>query len=396
MVNSILTAAALLTATKRFVVGPLFFAALFVMAVSSFLATVPLSAAAPASTPTADYTLETLVEGLVFPWCTAFLPDGRLLVTERGGELRYIDSDGRASAPITGTPTPYVKSQGGLFDVLLAPDFASSRTIYLSLAAGTPTSNTTQIVSGQLNGSAFNNAKVIFEVAQRKDTPVHYGGRIAWDNTGHLLLTTGDGFNYREEAQNPESQLGKTLRMTASGGIPADQPDTKIAGMDPYVLSYGHRSPQGLAVDSATGLIYQSEHGPKGGDEINLITAGNNYGWPIVSYGLDYSGAYISPYTQRKGITDPLLNWTPSTATSGLAVYRGSAFADWQGDLLAGGLVEKSLRRVDMENGKVVGQEILLREVDERIRDVRIGPDGLIYVLTDSADGKLLRLSPRS
>ena len=316
------------------------------------------------------------------------------MVTERGGELRYVDSDGRVSAPITGTPAPYVKSQGGLFDVLLAPDFASSRTIYLSLAAGTPTSNTTQIVSGQLNGSTFNNAKVIFEVAQRKDTPVHYGGRIAWDSTGHLLLTTGDGFNFREEAQNPKSQMGKTLRMTATGGIPADQLNTKIAGMDPYVLSYGHRSPQGLAVDSATGLVYQSEHGPKGGDEINLITAGNNYGWPIVSYGLDYSGAYISPYTQRTGITDPLLNWTPSTATSGLAVYRGSAFTDWQGDLLAGGLVEKSLRRVDMENGKVVGQEVLLREVDERIRDVRIGPDGLIYVLTDSADGKLLRLSP--
>ena len=360
------------------------------------LAATLFSAAASPATPekATSYKLETLAEKLVYPWCVAFLPDGKLLVTQRGGELRYINSDGTVSAPITGTPVPYVESQGGLFDVLLAPDFATSRTIYLSLAAGNPGSNATRIVRGQLNGMTFNNAEVIFEVAQKKDTPVHYGGRIAWDSTGHLLLTTGDGFNYREEAQNTASQLGKTLRMTAAGGVPEDQGTTANDQMDPYVLSYGHRSPQGLAVDPATGRIYQSEHGPKGGDEINIIEAGNNYGWPIVSYGLDYTGAYISPYTQRAGITDPLLDWTPSTATSGLAVYRGAAFADWQGDLLAGGLIEKSLRRVDMENGEVVGQTVLLREVDERIRDVRVGPDGLIYVLTDSPDGKLLRLVP--
>ncbi len=351
-----------------------------------------------ASTPTqaADYELETLTEGLNFPWCVAFLPDGRMLVTQRSGELRYIDADGSASAPVTGTPTAYVKSQGGLFDVLLAADFATTKTIYLSLAAGTAESNSTQIVRGQLDGMAFINSEIIFEVAQKKDTPVHYGGRIAWDTTGHLLLTTGDGFNYREDAQDPANQMGKTLRMTADGGVPADQPSAGVANLDPYVLSYGHRSPQGLAVDPASGLVYQSEHGPKGGDEINLIEPGKNYGWPIVSYGLDYSGAFVSPYSTRQGITDPLLHWTPSTATSGLAIYRGSAFTQWQGDLFAGGLVEKSLRRIDMENGKVVGQEVLLREVDERIRDVRVGPDGLIYVLTDSADGQLLRLSPTS
>jgi len=348
------------------------------------------------STPTqaAGYNLETLSQGLNFPWCIAFLPDGRMLVTQRGGELRYITSDGTASEPVTGTPTAYVKSQGGLFDVLLAADFATSKTIYLSLAAGTPERNATQIVRGQLDGMNFTNSEIIFEVAQKKDTPVHYGGRIAWDTTGHLLLTTGDGFNYREDAQDTTNQMGKTLRMTADGGVPTDGLTTDNTNLDPYVLSYGHRSPQGLTVDPATGLIYQSEHGPKGGDEINLIEPGKNYGWPIVSYGLDYSGAFVSPYSTRPGITDPLLHWTPSTATSGLAIYRGTAFTEWQGDLLAGGLVEKSLRRIDMENGKVAGQEVLLREVDERIRDVRVGPDGLIYVLTDSAEGKLLRLSP--
>lgn len=351
---------------------------------------------APAQADSTGYKLDTLAEGLAFPWSLAFLPEGQLLVTQRGGELRYIDTEGKVSAAISGTPSAYVKSQGGLFDVLLAPDFTTSRTLYLSLAAGTPESNTTQIVRGQLHGMAFTNAEVIFEVAQRKDTPVHYGGRIAWDSTGHLLLTTGDGFNYREEAQNPASQMGKTLRMTAAGDVPGDRTKTEIANLDPYVLSYGHRSPQGLAVDPATGQIYQSEHGPKGGDEINLIEAGKNYGWPVVTYGLDYSGAFVSPYTERSGITGPMLHWTPSTATSGLAVYRGTAFPDWQGDLLAGGLVEKSLRRIDLENGKVVGQDILLTELNERIRDVRIGPDGLIYVLTDSEQGKLVRLSPEA
>lgn len=345
---------------------------------------------------TTGYAVDTLAEGLNFPWCVAFLPDGRMLVTQRSGELRYVELDGTVSAPIAGTPEPYVKSQGGLFDVLLAPDFESSGKIYLSLAAGTPQNNSTQVVSATLNGMALTDQRVIFEVAFKKDTPVHYGGRMIWDATGHLLLTTGDGFNFREQAQDPANQMGKIIRMTANGDVPDDQPLSTPANADPYVYSYGHRNPQGLAIDPATGRIYEQEHGPRGGDEINLIEPGGNYGWPMVSFGLDYSGALISPFTQYPGITDPLLHWTPSIAASGLAVYRGSAFPDWQGDLLAGGLVEKSLRRVDMQNGAVVGQEILLQELEERIRDVRVGPDGLIYVLTDSATGKLLRLRPNS
>lgn len=345
---------------------------------------------------TTGYAVDTLAEGLNFPWCVAFLPDGRMLVTQRSGELRYVELDGTVSAPIAGTPEPYVKSQGGLFDVLLAPDFESSGKIYLSLAAGTPQNNSTQVVSATLNGMALTDQRVIFEVAFKKDTPVHYGGRMIWDATGHLLLTTGDGFNFREQAQDPANQMGKIIRMTANGDVPDDQPLSTPANADPYVYSYGHRNPQGLAIDPATGRIYEQEHGPRGGDEINLIEPGRNYGWPMVSFGLDYSGALISPFTQYPGITDPLLHWTPSIAASGLAVYRGSAFPDWQGDLLAGGLVEKSLRRVDMQNGAVVGQEILLQELEERIRDVRVGPDGLIYVLTDSATGKLLRLRPNS
>ncbi len=340
------------------------------------------------------YQVETIAQGLNFPWSVAFLPDNRMLVTQRSGELRYVHTDGTVSAPIAGTPTPYVRSQGGLFDVLLAPDFDSTGTLYLSLAAGSSHSNSTQIVRAQLQDMALVNSTVIFEVAFRKDTPVHYGGRMTWDSTGHLLVTTGDGFNYREEAQNPGNQMGKVLRMTAEGKVPEDQPLQNLTGADPYVYSYGHRNPQGLALDPATGKIYEQEHGPRGGDEINLIEPGKNYGWPIVSFGLDYSGALISPFTEYPGITPPLLHWTPSIAASGLAVYRGTAFPDWQGDLLAGGLVEKSLRRIDMENGVAVGQDILLRELDERIRDVRVGPDGLIYVLTDSAQGRLLRLRP--
>lgn len=363
------------------------------------MTTLTMALAPPMATAASDgenpsYQIETVAQGLNFPWCVAFLPDGRMLVTERGGELRYIDTDGTVSKPISGTPQAWVRSQGGLFDVLLAADFATSGTIYLSLAAGLPERNATRIVRGQLKNMALVNSEVIFEVSFKKDTPVHYGGRLAWDSTGHLLLTTGDGFNFREEAQDPANQLGKTLRMTASGGVPADHPIDGIAGVDPYVLSYGHRNPQGLAVDPVSGTIYQHEHGPRGGDEINIIKRGNNYGWPMTSYGVDYSGALISPYTDYPGITAPLLHWTPSIAASGLAIYRGAAFPDWQGDLFAGALIEKSVRRIDLENGRVVGQDILLRELDERIRDVRVGPDGFIYVLTDSKDGKLLRLVP--
>jgi len=343
------------------------------------------------------YRVETVARDLNFPWCIAFLPDQRMLVTQRSGELRYVESDGTVSAPISGTPKPYVKSQGGLFDVLLAPDFETTGTLYLSLAAGTPKSNATQIVRAQLKDMALVNSTVIFEVAYKKDTPVHYGGRMVWDKTGHLLLTTGDGFNFREDAQDKTNQMGKVLRMTANGEVPADgllNGVASLTGADPYVYSYGHRNPQGLAIDALTGTVYEQEHGPRGGDEINVLSPGNNYGWPMVSYGLDYSGALISPFTEYEGITEPLLQWTPSIAASGLAVYRGAPFSDWQGDLLAGGLVEKSLRRVDIENGAVVGQQILLTEIGERIRDVRVGPDELIYVLTDSADGKILRLLP--
>ena len=344
----------------------------------------------------ADYRVETVAQGLNFPWCVAFLPDGRLLVTQRSGELRYISEDGAVSEPISGTPEAFVRSQGGLFDVLLAPDFSTSGILYLSFAAGDRGSNATRIIRARLDGMTLEDSELIFEVAQRKNTPAHFGGRLAWDATGHLLLTTGDGFDFREEAQNLASQLGKTLRMQPNGEAPVVPNAPTLTGADPYVFSYGHRSPQGLAVDPITGRIYQTEHGPKGGDEVNVIEAGGNYGWPVVSFGRDYSGAYISPFTSRQGMVDPLVQWTPSTATSGLVVYRGSAFKDWEGDLLAGGLIEKSVRRIDLQNGQVIGQEVLLTELDERIRDVRVGPDGLIYVLTDSPTGRVLRLLPNA
>ena len=369
----------------------------YTLTVVAFISTLALSSPVLNAENTAAYRVETVAENLNFPWCLAFLPDQRMLVTQRSGELRYVDPEGGVSEPITGTPQAYVRSQGGLFDVLLAPDFAETGTLYLSLAAGTPESNATQIVRAQLKDMALVNSTVIFEVAHKKDTPVHYGGRMVWDSTGHLLLTTGDGFNFREDAQDRTSQLGKVLRMTPNGEVPEDgllDGVASLADADPYVYSYGHRNPQGLAIDTSDGRIYEQEHGPRGGDEVNVLVPGSNYGWPMVSHGLDYSGALVSPFSEYEGITAPLLQWTPSIAASGLAVYRGSAFADWQGDLLAGGLVEKSLRRVDIENGAVVGQEILLTELNERIRDVRIGPDELIYVLTDSAEGKILRLQP--
>ncbi len=349
---------------------------------------------APAATPT-DYQVETVADGLSYPWSLTFLPDGEMLVTERTGQLRTVSADGTVGNPIRAVPAAYVKSQGGLLDVVLHPDFESNRLVYLSLAAGAANDNATTIVRGQLDGDGLSSVETVFEVAPRKDTAVHYGGRMLFLPDQTLLLTTGDGFNYREAAQDLSNQMGKVIRMTDSGQVPPDNPYVGDADADPFVYSYGHRNPQGLALDAVDQTVWLHEHGPRGGDELNLIEPGNNYGWPVISYGLDYSGAKVTPLTQRDGMEQPLVDWTPSLAVSGLAVYRGDAFTDWRGDLLVGTLVERSLRRLVLKDGKIIRQHVLLNDLDHRIRDVRVGPDGFVYLLTDAADGKLLRLRPR-
>lgn len=353
--------------------------------------------APPALAGGAAIKAETLAEGLVNPWSLAFLPDGSILVTERDGKLRVIRDGALIAEPVAGVPAPYVKSQGGLFDVLLHPDFETNRTLYLSYAAGTPESNATRVISATFDGAALSNIKTIFETATRKDTPVHYGGRMAILPDRTMLVTVGDGFNYREKAQDLSSGLGKIVRLNLDGSIPADNPFVSTEGALPEVYSYGHRNEQGLAVDPATGVIWETEHGPMGGDELNVIEPGANYGWPLATYGLDYSGAQVSPFTDYEGTAQPVKYWVPSIGPSGLAVYKGDLFREWKGDLLVGALAKTALHRLDIENGKVVGEERYLE--GERIRDVREGPDGAIYVTTEDHEGapvgKVLRLTPK-
>jgi len=341
-----------------------------------------------------DYRLTTVAQGLDYPWCVAFLPGGELLVTERPGALRRISTAGEVGPPIEGVPEVLVRGQGGLFDVVLHPDFADNQMIYLSYAHGEPKANATRIARGKLEGNALLNVEVIFTVTPNKRTPQHYGGKFLFLPDGTILLTTGDGFNHREQAQNRAGLLGKTVRINADGSIPEDNPYVGQSDSHPAVWTYGHRNPQGLALDPATGKIYLHEHGPRGGDEINPLTPGRNYGWPIITWGIDYNGALVTPYTAMPGLEQPMKYWVPSIAPSGLAVYRGDVFPEWNGDLFVGALVDKEVRRVVMENGRAVKEEALFSELGARIRDVRVSPDGYLYVVTDASPGKVIRVDP--
>lgn len=338
--------------------------------------------------------VETLADGLEHPWGIAFLPDGRALVTERPGRLRLIAPDGSISAPLAGVPPVFAQRQGGLFEAVPHPDFAENGWLYLSYAHGTARQNATRLARAKLRGDRLTDLEVLFTATPMKDTPVHFGGRIQFLPDGTLLLTTGEGFAYMEQAQALDNHFGKVVRLNADGSVPADNPFVGQDGALPEIYTYGHRNPQGIVYDAERGIVYIHEHGPRGGDEINVLEAGANYGWPIATYGIDYSGAQITPYEDYPGTRQPLLHWTPSIAPSGMTLYRGDMFPDWQGDLLVGALVKRHLRRVDLDSdGAVSGQDKYLTERGERIRDVVTAPDGTLLILTDTPDGRVLRLS---
>jgi len=337
----------------------------------------------------ANYRLDTVATGLNFPWSVDFLPSGDILITELSGSLRRLSSDGALGDPISNVPSVFRASQGGLFDVLVDPNFAENQRIFLSYAAGDTDTNGTVVVRARLEGNALSETQVIFTAVPDKYAPLHYGGRMAWLPDGTLLLTTGDGFDFREQAQNLNTHFGKMIRMNPDGSAPADNPFPQ----HPLIFSYGHRNPQGLAI-AQNGTIYEHEHGPRGGDEINVIKAGRNYGWPITTHGLDYNGAYVSPFKEREGIESPAYVWVPSIAPSGLAIYENDAFPAWKNSLFVGALVNNDVRRLTLEDGAVVGEEILFTELSQRIRDIRVSPDGLIYVITDGPEGQVVRVSP--
>ncbi len=343
----------------------------------------------PTNAEEQTYRLETLAEGLNFPWSVDFLPNGDLLVAELEGTLKRISKDGSSSNSVSGVPTVYRASQGGLFDVLLDKDFATNSTLYLSYAEGDSEENGTTVARATLTGNALTDVEVIFTASPRKYAPLHYGGRMAFTSDDLLLITTGDGFDFREHAQDLNSHLGKTIRINKDGSPAQDNPFPEA----PKVWTYGHRNPQGLAI-ALDGTVYLNEHGPKGGDELNVITKANNYGWPAITYGMDYNGAYVSPLTEYPGMQQPQHVWTPSIGPSGMAFYEGNKFPKWQNSLFVGALVNKEVRRLTVENQQVTAEETVFAELDARIRDIRVGPDGLLYIVTDGDPGTVIKVHP--
>jgi aldose sugar dehydrogenase len=341
--------------------------------------------------------VEILTRELDSPWGLAQLPDGGWLVTERSGKLQRLDPNGGRAATIDNPPKVFVEGQGGLLDVVLHPKFAGNSRVYLSFAEGELRHSRLAVMRAQLRGDRLEQPEIVFRSAPRK-TAAHYAGSLAFMRDGTLLITVGDGYEERELAQRLPVLRGKVVRINDDGSAAPDNPFVGRAGANPLVWSYGHRNPQGLGIDPTTGTVYVSEHGPQGGDEINVIEAGVNYGWPVATHGIDYSGGRISPFATYEGMREPLLFWDPSIAPAGLTVYRGSLFPEWNGDLLVGVLRNRHLRRVSIADGKVQGEQILLADRAGRFREVQVGTDGAIYTLAESIDGKersgqLLRLS---
>jgi len=341
-----------------------------------------------------NFKLVKITDGLERPWSLAFLPDGDLLVTERVGRLRIIKQGELDPKPISGLPENiYPAGQGGLLDVVLHPNSTNNQLIYISYAGLGEGGAGTEVARGRLNGNKLEDVETIFVVQPKTKGKLHYGSRMAFASDGTLFITTGDRYKYLQEAQNPTNHLGSIIRIKDDGSIPEDNPFKQHEEYKPEIYSYGHRNAQGITLRSSDQSIWTHEHGPKGGDEVNKLKAGANYGWPAITYGIDYSGAIISDQTHAPGMEQPVVYWDPSIAPCGMSFYQGEHFPNWQGDLFVGALVKKHLRRLVMKGDEVVDQEILLEGM-ARIRDVRTSPDGYIYILTDSNNGEVLRLEP--
>ena len=327
-------------------------------------------------------------------WGMAFLPDGRILVTEKDGNLRILDGEGNLSKPLRGLPRIESYGQGGLMDVALDPGFALSRRLYLSLAWDAKGGKTTAVGTARLSGDRLRGFKLIFAGRPGSGSGRHFGSRLRFGPDGRLYVTIGDR-GHRPNAQDLGTHAGAILRLDRDGTAPADNPFAGRPGALPEIWSYGHRNPQGLAFDPDTGRLWSQEHGPKGGDEVNLVERGRNYGWPAITHGRNYIGTKITDETARPGMEQPRTFWVPSIAPSGLTVYRGDRFPGWDGNLFVGALRAQLLVRLELEGDRVVREERLLTDFGNRIRDVRTGPDGLIYLLLDENDAAVWRLEPR-
>jgi glucose/arabinose dehydrogenase len=365
------------------------------------------SASSPDATASADSVATpqgvqktTVIEGLDHPWGMAWLPDGAILITERSGQLRIARDGVLDPTPIAGVPEVFAVKQGGLMDVSLHPRFSENSWVYLTYSHGTRQANHTRVARAKFDGNALSDLEVIFQVSQLKSGGQHFGSRIVWLPDDTLLIAIGDGGNppvqldgdlIRKQAQNRRSHLGKIIRLNDDGTIPNDNPFVESPDADPAIWSYGHRNIQGLTFDSQTRRIWSTEHGARGGDELNLVEAGENYGWPLVTHSREYSGGIISDQQSRPGMVEPKLVWTPAIAPSGLVIYDSDRVPQWQGDLFAGGLVSRDVRHIELdESGNVVNETSI--DIGQRVRDVRQSPDGLLYILTDEANGQLIRI----
>jgi glucose/arabinose dehydrogenase len=347
-----------------------------------------------------------VVSGLSRPWALTFLPDGRMLVTERTGALRIVGLDGKVAAPIVGVPAVDARGQGGLLDVALDPAFAANRRVYLSYAeAGTGAEagrNGTAVARGVLSndGTRLSDVQVIFRQTPKIDSTAHFGSRLVFAPDGTLFITLGDRFSQRDAAQDLSNTLGKVVRIHPDGSVPKDNPFVGRAGVREEIWSYGHRNVQGAALHPVTGELWTHEHGPQGGDEVNITRAGRNYGWPKISYGCEYGAPVgncppVGGATSAPGMEQPVTYWVPtSIAPCGMTFYTASVFPQWRGNLFVGALAGQALWRLQLDGNKVVSREALLADLGERIRDVRQGPDGAIYLISDGASAKIYRLQP--
>lgn len=344
--------------------------------------------------------ITTVADNLRHPWGMVFLPNGDYLVSERRGKLWHISKDGQQRFEVTGVPKVYHEGQGGLLGLALEPDFKDGGWLYMSYAGSAAndydTANT-EVARAKFyySQNRLSDLDVIFKATPKVEGGNHWGSRLVFANDGTLYITLGDRYSYRDEAQNPQNNLGTVARIHADGSIPADNPFADGQNGHPTVFSYGHRNGQGMALHPETGAIWMHEHGPKGGDEINILKKGANYGWPKATFGINYIGTTISDKTSIEGMEDSILHWTPSIAPSGMIIYSGDKFPDWQGDVFVGALAGKHLRHVEMDGDTPRGQQALLSNFDKRIRDVAQGPDGYIYILTDEYNGGIYRISPR-
>ncbi|UUP16718.1 PQQ-dependent sugar dehydrogenase [Nitratireductor thuwali] len=371
-----------------------------VAASATFLMTLPAAAVDEVfQTEGPAIHVQTVADGLVHPWAIAFLPDGGMLVTERPGNLRHVTAEGEVSAPIQGVPEVDARDQGGLLDVVLDPDFEQNRLVYLSYAEAGDGGNSTAVAHGTLSedASALSEVEVIFRQQPKLPSTMHFGSRLVFDGEGHLFVTLGERFDerFRGQAQDLDSHLGKIVRINPDGSVPEDNPFVGREGALPEIWSYGHRNIQAAAINPETGVLWEIEHGPKGGDELNIVEPGENYGWPVVSLGVNYDGTPVGEGLRHaEGMVDPVHSWTPVIAPSGMIFYQGDAFPEWQGDLFVGGLASQALVRLELEGNEVAGEERLLESLGLRMRDVAEGPGGAIYVATDEDNGEILRIEP--